>query len=160
MDDKKLDVMSLVKDEYIVETAPKTFFNRKKLRAKRYMKLAACVAIIATVFSVSPMRSLADYIVKKLKITINFNENNVNIGDAYETKITIPKDCKKVEYDNVIYLTKAYNSIDTLESDINENFYSWQTEYKILDEALLNIVPDKYARIFFDYDIPPDGDQL
>jgi len=33
---------------------------------------------------------------KKLKITINFNENNVNIGDAYETKITIPKDCKKV----------------------------------------------------------------
>ena len=37
-----------------------------------------------------------DYIVKKLKITINFNENNVNIGDAYETKITIPKDCKKV----------------------------------------------------------------
>ena len=29
MDDKKLDVMSLVKDEYIVETAPKTFFNRK-----------------------------------------------------------------------------------------------------------------------------------
>ena len=52
------------------------------------MKLAACVAIIATVFSVSPMRSLADYIVKKLKITINFNENNVNIGDAYETKIT------------------------------------------------------------------------
>ena len=27
---------------------------------------------------------------------INFNENNVNIGDAYETKITIPKDCKKV----------------------------------------------------------------
>ena len=96
MDDKKLDVMSLVKDEYIVETAPKTFFNREKLRAKRYMKLAACVAIIATVFSVSPMRSLADYIVKKLKITINFNENNVNIGDAYETKITIPKDCKKV----------------------------------------------------------------
>lgn len=60
------------------------------------MKLAACVAIIATVFSVSPMRSLADYIVKKLKITINFNENNVNIGDVYETKITIPKDCKKV----------------------------------------------------------------
>ena len=47
-----------------------------------------------------------------------------------------------------MYLTKAYNSIDTLESDINENFYSWQTEYKILDEALLNIVPDKYARIF------------
>ena len=91
-------------------------FNRKKLRAKRYMKLAACVAIIATVFSVSPMRSLADYIVKKLKITINFNENNVNIGDAYETKITIPKDCKEVQYDNVMYLTKAYNSIDTLES--------------------------------------------
>ena len=29
-------------------------------------------------------------------LTINFNENNVNIGDAYETKITIPKDCKKV----------------------------------------------------------------
>ena len=29
-------------------------------------------------------------------IRINFNENNVNIGDAYETKITIPKDCKKV----------------------------------------------------------------
>ena len=26
MDDKRLDVMSLVKDEYIVETAPKTFF--------------------------------------------------------------------------------------------------------------------------------------
>ena len=77
MDDKRLDVMSLVKDEYIVETAPKTFFNRKKLRAKRYMKLVACVAIIATVFSVSPMRSWADYIVKKLKITINFNENNV-----------------------------------------------------------------------------------
>ena len=25
MDDKKLDVMSLVKDEYIVETAPKAF---------------------------------------------------------------------------------------------------------------------------------------
>lgn len=96
MDDKRLDVMSLVKDEYIVETAPKTFFNRKKLRAKRYMKLVACVAIIATVFSVSSMRSWADYIVKKLKITINFNENNVNIGDAYETKITIPKDCKKV----------------------------------------------------------------
>lgn len=94
MDDKKLDVMSLVKDEYIVETAPKTFFNR--IRAKRYMKLVACVAIIATVFSVSPMRSWADYIVKKLKITINFNENNVNIGDAYETRITIPKDCKKV----------------------------------------------------------------
>ena len=44
-----------------------------------------------------------------------------------------------------MYLTKAYNSIDTLESDINESFYSWQTEYKILDEALLNIVPDKYA---------------
>lgn len=60
------------------------------------MKLAACVAIIATAFSVSPMRSWADYIVKKLKITINFNENNVNIGDAYETKITIPKDCKKI----------------------------------------------------------------
>ena len=155
MDDKRLDVMSLVKDEYIVETAHKTFFNRKKLRAKRYMKLVACVAIIATVFSVSPMRSW----VKKLKITINFNENNVNIGDAYETKITIPKDCKKVQYDNVIYLTKAYNSIDTLESDINENFYSWQTEYKILDEALLNIVPDKYARSFFDYDIPPDGEK-
>ena len=56
------------------------------------MKLVACVAIIATAFSVSPMRSWADYIVKKLKITINFNENNVNIGDAYETKITIPKD--------------------------------------------------------------------
>lgn len=56
-------------------------------------------------------------------------------------------------------MTKAYNSIDTLESDINENFYSWQTEYKILDEALLNIVPDKYARIFFDYDIPPDGEK-
>ena len=48
MDDKKLDVMSLVKDEYIVEMHPK-LFNRKKLRAKRYMKLAACVAIIATV---------------------------------------------------------------------------------------------------------------
>ena len=48
MDDKKLDVMSLVKDEYIVETAPKAFFNSKKLRAKRYMKLVACVAIIAT----------------------------------------------------------------------------------------------------------------
>lgn len=27
MDDKKLDVMSLVKDEYIVETAPKTFLT-------------------------------------------------------------------------------------------------------------------------------------
>ena len=159
MDDKKLDVMSLVKDEYIVETAPKAFFNSKKLRAKRYMKLVACVAIIATVFSVSPMRSWADYIVKKLKITINFNENNVNIGDAYETKITIPEDCKEVQYDNVMYLTKAYNSIDTLESDINESFYSWQTEYKILDEALLNIVPDKYARIFFDYDIPADGEK-
>lgn len=159
MDDKKLDVMSLLKDEYIVETAPKAFFNSKKLRAKRYMKLVACVAIIATVFSVSPMRSWADYIVKKLKITINFNENNVNIGDAYETKITIPEDCKEVQYDNVMYLTKAYNSIDTLESDINESFYSWQTEYKILDEALLNIVPDKYARIFFDYDIPADGEK-
>ena len=60
MDDKRLGVMSLAKDEYIVETAPKTFFNRKKLRAKRYMKLVACVAIIATVFSVSPMRSWAD----------------------------------------------------------------------------------------------------
>lgn len=34
MYDKRLDVMSLVKAEYIVETAPKTFFNRKKLRAK------------------------------------------------------------------------------------------------------------------------------
>lgn len=67
MDDKKLDVMSLVKDEYIVETAPKAFFNSKKLRAKRYMKLVACVAIIATVFSVSPMRSWADYIVKKVE---------------------------------------------------------------------------------------------
>ena len=33
------------------------------------MKLVACVAIIATAFSVSPMRSWADYIVKKLKIT-------------------------------------------------------------------------------------------
>lgn len=72
MDDKKLDVMSLMKDEYIVETAPKAFFNSKKLRAKRYMKLAACAAIIATVFSVSPMRSLADYIVKKLKIYTKF----------------------------------------------------------------------------------------
>jgi hypothetical protein len=72
MDDKKLDVMSLVKDEYIVETAPKAFFNSKKLRAKRYMKLVACVAIIATVFSVSPMRSWADYIVKKLKIKKKF----------------------------------------------------------------------------------------
>ncbi len=30
MDDKRLGVMSLAKDEYIVETAPKTFFNRKK----------------------------------------------------------------------------------------------------------------------------------
>ena len=75
MDDKKLDVMSLVKDEYIVETAPKAFFNSKKLRAKRYMKLVACVAIIATVFSVSPMRSWADYIVKKLKIIVNFISN-------------------------------------------------------------------------------------
>lgn len=56
-----------------------------------------------------------------------------------------------------MYLTKAYNSIDTLGSDINESFYSWQTEYKILDEALSNIAPDKYARIVFDYDIPADG---
>lgn len=78
------------------------------------MKLVACVAIIAAVFSVSPMRSLADYIVKKLKITINFNENNVNIGDAYETKITIPKDCKEVQYDNVTQTSHLNKCLRTL----------------------------------------------
>lgn len=42
MDDKRLDVMSLVKDEYIVETAPKTFFLQEEIKSKKIYEIG-CV---------------------------------------------------------------------------------------------------------------------
>lgn len=137
--------------------------NVRWYKKKRIQKTGIAVAcmFIALILAFSPIRTLAGSFINNFFVTLKINDKKVDLGEDKSYMITIPKDCENVEYEGDQYLTKQYNSVKELESEINQRILKWEDTDKESD-VLLAIKNDEYARasviykLFDDATVPDD----